>query len=255
LSTTLDIIAIYLQGQKILYVESKDYCEYYLHRLMLPAIFISSICSVISGIFLGNISAAMTVSFLTAINSFLLSIVTYLKLDAKAEAHKTTAYSFDQLQSLCEFTSGKVLLSNAYSNNVKDMSNNVIKYDIHYVENFITDIEIKVKEIKEKNQFIVPKSIINKYKNIYYTNIFTKVKEIQSQELVLLHKLNKLMREEKFLYNLNPQELDHKKMLELFESKMEALEVIIDFKTEFNKVKELIMKDVLTVKDSDKKAK
>lgn len=157
LSTTLDIIAIYLRGQKILHLESKSYCEYYLYRLMLPTIFISSICSVVSGILNEYKYAAIAVSCLTAFNSFILSIITYLKLDAQAEAHKTSAYSFDQLQSLCEFTSGKILLSNKQNyddyditNNATDTNHKSIKYDLGYVQKFISEIETKVKDIKEK---------------------------------------------------------------------------------------------------------
>ena len=101
LSTTLDIIAVYLKGQKILYLKGKEYCEFYLYRLMLPTILISSSCSVISGIYKESSHASEAVSILTAFNAFILSVITYLKLDAQAEAHKTSAYSFDQLQSLC----------------------------------------------------------------------------------------------------------------------------------------------------------
>jgi len=47
-SITLDLIALYLKGQKILYVESKTYCEQCLYFIMLPTIFISSACTVLS---------------------------------------------------------------------------------------------------------------------------------------------------------------------------------------------------------------
>ena len=98
-------------------------------------------------------------------------------MDAKAEAHKMTAYSFDQLISECEFTSGKILLSNV-SENKKDNNNNnnqtgkLIKYDIQFVQNFITQIEKKVKEVKEKNQFIIPDTIRYRYPIIYNKKCF-----------------------------------------------------------------------------------
>ena len=47
-STTLDIVTIYLKGQKLLYIEAKTYCEMCLYFLMLPAIFISASCTVLS---------------------------------------------------------------------------------------------------------------------------------------------------------------------------------------------------------------
>ena len=51
--------------------------------------------------------------FLASINagiSFLLAVVNYLKLDAQSEAHKISAHQYDKLQSICEFSSGSLLL-------------------------------------------------------------------------------------------------------------------------------------------------
>jgi hypothetical protein len=186
LSTTLHIISIFLKSQKILYIESKNYCEFYLYVLMLPAIFISSMCSVISTSFRDISFIPIAISFLTAINAFILTIIAYLKLDAQAEAHKTSAYSFDQLQTLCEFTTGKILLSNGLDSQSLD---GTITYDVKYVHNFIDEIELKVKEIKEKNQFVIPTSVRRRFPKCYYTNNFTKVKEIQIQDMILLNGL------------------------------------------------------------------
>ena len=47
-SCALDIIAVYLKGQKNIYMESKLYCQQILNILMLPAIFISALASVLS---------------------------------------------------------------------------------------------------------------------------------------------------------------------------------------------------------------
>ena len=182
-STALDIISFYLKGQKIIQIESKIYCEYYLYRLMLPAIFISTICSVISGIFKDSINASIAVCLMTALNTFILTMVTYLKLDAKAEAHKTSAYSYDKLQTMCEFSSGRILL------------NTIAKDDHNYrsMGNLLDDIEKQVMEIKEKNQFIIPAYIRNNYPKLYYTNIFSVVKQIQNEEVIYMNQLKVIM--------------------------------------------------------------
>ena len=143
LSTALDVISWYLKGQKMIYLESQSYCEFYLYRLMIPAIIISTLTTVISGIFTGNIVASNVVSGATALNTIILSLINYFKLDAKAEAHKMTAYSFDQLISDCEFTSGKILLCNMTQQTGGD------NFDFH---DYIGKIEGKIKEIKEKIQ-------------------------------------------------------------------------------------------------------
>jgi hypothetical protein len=94
-SCALDIIAVYLKGQKNIYMESKLYCQQILNILMLPAIFISALASVLSLSFDNFEFNAILISSLNGFNTFLLSLISYLKLDAKAEAHRMSSDKFD----------------------------------------------------------------------------------------------------------------------------------------------------------------
>jgi hypothetical protein len=176
---TIDIVSAYLKGQKMLYVEAKVYCEQYLYSLMIPAICITALCSILSLILQEYRVGPLIVSSLASINSVILALVTYLKLDAKAEAHKTTAYSFEKLQSYCEFSSGRLLFRDAAVDPCK----------------LIEEIGNEVKEIKEKNQFLLPQRIRYSYPILYSTNIFSEVKRLQNEEILHVNDLKTLINE------------------------------------------------------------
>jgi hypothetical protein len=238
-STALDIISLYLKGQKTLYTESKVYCEYYLYRLMLPTIFLSTASSVISGNASNYEYSSLIVSIMTAFNSFVLTIVTYLKLDAKAEAHKTTAYSFEKLESSCEFNSGKILLSN----NVKD---------VNYISDYLSNIETQIQEIKEKNQFMIPEDVRFRFKNIYSINIFAEIKKIRTDELVLINRLKVTMNEQvdlqKEIDSFEAGELElislKEKQHKLYEERNTYINRIIQYRKEYDKISDMFIEEI-----------
>ena len=273
LSTAIDMIALYLKGQKLLYLEAKSYCEFYLNRLMMPCILLSSVCSVVSGIFNEIPLAGKVIAGATALNAFIMSIISYYKLDAKAEAHKMTAYSFDQLISECEFTSGKILLSSSkrvsnvneedknieiydigYIQKLEDK--NIEIYDIRYIQKFINDIEKRVKDIKEKNQFMIPATIRNRYSEIYNVNIFMRIKVFYIRELMLLNDLKIVYNDCRDVENkiIKTKKDDRNKELyeeykEKYNEKEEYFNKILEYRTVINDFEKIILKAIEEHKD------
>jgi hypothetical protein len=177
-SVICDIIAMYLKGQKILYTEAKSVCEQRMNYLMLPAILITSVCSILSLVLKDYGFGSTLVSSLNGCNAFLLALISYLKLDAKAEAHRTSAYKFDKMQRQLEFSSGKsMFMEMTYEDMVK----------------MINETEANVREITETNKFILPEIIRIQYRDLYNVNVFAEVKKIQNLEMQKANELKDVL--------------------------------------------------------------
>jgi len=233
ISTSLDILALYIKGQKVLYTEAKVYCEQQLNMLMLPAIFISAVCTLLSVGLKDMVEGSYIVSGLAALNSFILAIVSYLKLDAKAEAHKTSAYMYDKLGSICEFNSGKVMFFKPESPVLMDASSNQVDTSQHIIQ-LVLNIETKITEIKDTNKFILPEVIRYRYKDLYSQNLFSDVKKLQIDDLVLKTELKAMLNKldsKRALLVTNPSllaEVDN-----LLEEKEKKIIQIIELRKEY----------------------
>jgi ankyrin repeat protein len=143
------VMANFLDFQKRQYTESKELRERTLNRLILPAIFFASLATVLSLALDGYEHGPVIVAVIAGANGFLLTVVQHLKLDAQAEAHRMTAHHFDRLTTMSEFYSQQLNLFPSDKTAAE-------------AERFLSDLERDVKDIKQANQFVLPREIRRK---------------------------------------------------------------------------------------------
>ena len=294
-SSALDILASYLKGQKIIYMESRSYTVRILNWLMLPAIFLSAGVSVIQSWFHCKPTGELILSAITAFVAFLLSIINFLKLDASAEAYKISSHQYDKLQTYVEFQSGNVLL---FSNPILTSDNVVRQWCEHktvievmcphpvggdadaerrkwiaetqqkkisemyqerqaaentlikQMRENIKSVEEKIGDIKETNQFIIPRSIRYTYPLIYNTNVFSVIKKIDDYKAKTITTLKNVKNEIRFINEIQkrngdkiPKEYRVRVRL-LFKQKKNMVDTILFLNTAFSMIDKIFQQEI-----------
>ncbi len=187
-SSEIDILTTFIKGQKSLYIYSRIATQRKLSCLTFPALFISAALTITSPYLSCNPWNLEITSGLNACVTFLLSIISYLKLESMVEAYFQMATHLDAIQTSLELANSKFLLIGA-ENNSKQLT--IDKYN---------EVEEKITEFKTNNKLLIPEEVKRLFPVISHIDFFSFIKRNKMYRQKLIEKLLAIKNEIEYIH-------------------------------------------------------
>jgi hypothetical protein len=186
-TSKLDILITYMRGQKNIYSQSKNITHLKLYLLMIPTLILSALVSIMApmiidykwgGGFISGINVVIT-SFITMMN--------YFKLESTSEMFLQLTNQYDKLEVSLEMANNKLIFLEE-----EDDKNELVLRKLN-------DIELKLNELKEVYNLLIPNEIIPFFPIICNINIFSMIKYMEKHKKQLIYKFMDVKNEIRYI--------------------------------------------------------
>lgn len=234
-SDELDLLTIYLNGQKNIYIQAKQLTQWKLNCLLFPSILGSTIISFFapfihdykwSGIFIASINAMITIC---------ISLVRYLKLESHIDSYGQLVEHYDKLENSLQITTSKLF----FLENKKEKSEILLKK--------IEEFDEKMNEIKNSIQVVIPTELKRCFPIVYHIHVFSFIKRIETYKRNLMIKFKDVKNEINYIvwkYNTNMNPRVKTRLEFISELKFKLKEELLYYKNAYGVMEELFIQEI-----------
>jgi len=234
-SNELDILITFLNGQKNIFVKSKNITQTKLHVLMIPALVGTCIITIFAPILRDYEWSGFFISGLNVFTALFYSMVHYLKLESSLEMYTFLSNQYDKLESTLQMTSNKISFLQ------KTTDKNTLVLDK------MKEIEKNLKDMKENSNIMLPEEVKIAFPIICHIPIFSFIKRIETYKKNLIMKFADVKNEIRYIHWKwgNKIEQRERKRLEfLYEIKEKIKEELVHYKNAYDSIDEIFIREI-----------
>ena len=186
-SSKIDILITFMKGQKNIFTQSKYITEKKLNCLMIPILIFSAGMAVFAPFIQNYNWSGGFISGLNIIITTFVSMMNYMKYETHVEMYLQLANHYDKMEISLEMANSQLL----FIENEKDKNDLVLAK--------IKEIEIKMNELKEVYNILLPREIKHMFPIICNLNILSLIKKMETYRKSLIHKFKDVKNEIRYI--------------------------------------------------------
>jgi hypothetical protein len=241
-SSKMDILITFMKGQKNIFTQSKYITEKKLNCLMIPILIFSAGMAVFAPFIQNYNWSGGFISGLNIIITTFVSMMNYMKYETHVEMYLQLANHYDKMEISLEMTNSQLL----FIENEKEKNDLVLSK--------IKEIEMKMNELKEVYNILLPREIKHMFPIICNLNILSLIKKMETYRKSLIHKFKDVKNEIRYiLYKWkkenqtidNAQQTKEKnRLIFLYEIKEQIKDEFIESKKIYDYVEDVFTKEI-----------